>query len=98
MPLPSFGREMFLSGDEHSLRFFGKIRSSEWHRQEAKALKAIVKIIRVTSIVQAIVRTVADFLIHAAGFPLLRIRFTPEKFSFDACGKTILSACLVFKP
>ena len=57
-----------------------------------------MRMIRVTSIVPAIVRTVADFVIHAAGFPLFRIRFAPEKFSFDACGKTMLSACFVFKP
>ena len=54
--------------------------------------------IRVTSIVPAIVRTVADFLIHGAGIPLFRIRFAPEKFSFDACGKAMLSAFPVFKP
>ena len=57
-----------------------------------------MRIIRATSIVPAIVRTVADFLIHAGGFPLFRIRFAPEKFNFDACGKTMLSACFVFKP
>ena len=76
--------------------FVVRMRSSESFRQEAKALKAIVRMIRVTSIAPAIVRTVADFLIHAAGFPFFRIRFAPEKFSFDACGKTILSACPVF--
>ena len=98
MPLPFFCREMFLPGDERILNFLGRMCWSEWLRQEAKALYAIVRMIRVTSIVPAIVRTVADFLIHDAGFPFFRIRFTPEKFSFDACGKTILSACPVFKP
>ena len=75
-----------------------RMHSPQSLRQEAKALKAIVRMILVTSIVPAIVRTVADFVTHAAGFPLLRIRFGPEKFSFDACGKTMLSACPVFKP
>ena len=75
-----------------------RMHSPQSLRQEAKALKAIVRMIRVTSIVPAIVRTVADFLIHGAGIPLFRIRFAPEKFSFDACGKAMLSAFPVFKP
>ena len=64
---------------------------------EDKALNATVRTIRLTSIRPAIVITVADFLIHAGGVSLFRIKFIPLKLSFAACGKTMLSAWPVFK-